>query len=108
MTPRGSRRRSMSSFGMVGSCSKSDGIEASITAAVDAGEAGLYVGATMTETPQEFFEQWLPAQFRNLRAGAGAAAPPDITIGVSLLGDGGGDWTLAVRGGELAVTPKAA
>jgi hypothetical protein len=61
----------------------------------------------MSRSPSEFFERWLPDRFGAMRhaAPAGTAAPPDVTIGVHLSGDGGGDWTLAVRGGALEVSP---
>jgi len=54
-------------------------------------------------TPEKFFSDWLPAEYSSLRAQAGgAAAPPDTVVGVALDGDGGGQWTLAMKGGELS------
>jgi hypothetical protein len=54
----------------------------------------------------ELFTTWLPETFA--RARAAGATPPDLRIAVTLDGDGGGAWTLAVAGGALAVTDGAA
>jgi putative sterol carrier protein len=60
-------------------------------------------------SPAQFFETWLPPQFEALVAAARAehpgVTPPDLTAGATLEGEGGGAWTLAMRGGALTVTP---
>src|SRR5215213_1434990 len=60
-------------------------------------------------SPTEFFESWLPGQYADVvaraRAAKPGAVPPDFTAAISLDGDGGGAWTLAVKGGALTVTP---
>ena len=58
-------------------------------------------------TPTEFFNQWLPGQFR-AEFGEGKRTASDITIAVHLIGDGGGDFVLDVRGGQLAVRAPGA
>ncbi|HTJ45853.1 MAG TPA: SCP2 sterol-binding domain-containing protein [Kofleriaceae bacterium] len=57
-------------------------------------------------TPAQFFETYLPAEWARARAGQPAAA--DATFEVVLDGDGGGTWTIAVRGGALSATAAAA
>jgi putative sterol carrier protein len=52
--------------------------------------------------PKDFFEQHVP------RAFAGAALPEeakqvDVTLGVKLEGEGGGEWRFHLKGGELQV-----
>jgi putative sterol carrier protein len=60
-------------------------------------------------SPAQFFETWLPAQFDVLieaaRAEKPGVTPPDLTASATLEGEGGGAWTLMVRGGKLTVTP---
>lgn len=56
--------------------------------------------------PAEFFENWLPAEYRRLRADL--PAPPDATVSVELSGDGGGAWSLSLSGGDLSVASGAA
>jgi hypothetical protein len=64
-------------------------------------------------SPAQFFEAWLPEQFASALATARAEAhlsaltPPDLTATVTLQGDGGGAWTLAVQNGVLTVNPGA-
>jgi hypothetical protein len=53
----------------------------------------------------ELFTTWLPQTFAQARAGG--ATPPDVTIAVTLTGDGGGAWTLRVAGGALTVDDGA-
>ena len=53
----------------------------------------------------ELFTVWLPSAFA--QAQAAGAAPPDLRISVTLDGDGGGAWTLAVSGKNLTVTSGA-
>ena len=53
-------------------------------------------------TPQKFFEDWLPGQYAQLAEGI-ENPPPDITVNVDVTGDGGGQWTLSLAGGELTV-----
>ncbi|MBZ0231880.1 MAG: SCP2 sterol-binding domain-containing protein [Deltaproteobacteria bacterium] len=49
----------------------------------------------------DLFATWLPETFARARA-AGARAP-DVVVAVVLDGDGGGEWTLRVAGGQLTV-----
>ena len=56
--------------------------------------------------PADFFENWLPAEFKRMRADL--PAPPDAVINVELSGDGGGVWALTLSGGDLAVATQAA
>jgi hypothetical protein len=56
--------------------------------------------------PKEFLEEWLP------RAFAEADIPPevreiDLTLGVALTGEGGGEWVFQVQSGELQVSPQS-
>jgi len=58
--------------------------------------------------PAEFFESWLPAEYERLdalRVEKSLPAPPNITVAVTLTGEGGGVWTLAVVDQKLGVTP---
>jgi hypothetical protein len=53
--------------------------------------------------PAEFLEQWLP------RAFAEAGLPPgseglDVSLGLRLEGEGGGEWVVRIAGGGVAVT----
>ena len=42
-------------------------------------------------TPKEFFESWLPGEYDRLRAkNADLPEPPDVTINITIDGDGGG------------------
>lgn len=59
--------------------------------------------------PSEFFESWLPEQYKQLKTEQSSeVVPPDGSISVTLEGDGGGAWTVAMSGGELAVSDGAA
>jgi putative sterol carrier protein len=56
--------------------------------------------------PKEFLEEWLP------RAFAEADVPPEVrevevTLGVALTGEGGGEWVFEVREGALEVSPQS-
>ena len=51
---------------------------------------------------ERFFSDWLPREFAS-EFGPGRRAARDITVAVHLLGEGGGDWVLDVRGGVLSV-----
>jgi hypothetical protein len=55
-------------------------------------------------TPAGFFTDWLPREFA-AEFGAGKRSAADITVAVSLTGDGGGEWILDVKGGTLSVRP---
>ncbi|RMH40158.1 MAG: hypothetical protein D6689_14710 [Deltaproteobacteria bacterium] len=57
-------------------------------------------------TPDAFFRDWLPAQYR--AAAATTGTPPDTTVVVELTGEGGGQWTVETHGGELTVRPGRA
>ncbi|RIL02809.1 MAG: hypothetical protein DCC71_15880 [Proteobacteria bacterium] len=56
-------------------------------------------------SPAEFFETFIP---RTFQSNAGAlpedAKQLDVTLGVRLEGEGGGEWRYHLKGGELAVT----
>jgi len=56
-------------------------------------------------TPEQFFEQLLPmgfaAQTQQGDAGPGNT-PREITMQYCLTGDGGGDWTVEIREGQMA------
>lgn len=54
-------------------------------------------------TPPTFFESWLPKQYEELSQGL-TTPPPDIVVNVDITGDGGGQWSLALSGGALAIT----
>ncbi len=53
-------------------------------------------------TPARFFSDWLPRAFV-AEFGAGKRAASDITVAVTLEGEGGGRWTVDVKGSELTV-----
>ena len=56
----------------------------------------------------EFFESWLPEQYKQLKTEqSGDATVPNVAISVTLEGDGGGEWTLSLSDGELAVRRTA-
>jgi putative sterol carrier protein len=59
-------------------------------------------------TPTDFFERWLPAEYARVREAAPGPVPPDAAVQVSLEGEGGGVWTLSMRGGALEAKPEAA
>jgi hypothetical protein len=52
-------------------------------------------------TAEQFFEQLLPMGFA-AQAQPGGNAPRDITLQYRLTGDGGGDWTVEIRAGQMA------
>lgn len=59
-------------------------------------------------SPAAFFESWLPAEYQRLdalRAEKSLPAPPDVTVAVTLEGDGGGVWTLCTADQKLSVEP---
>lgn len=58
-------------------------------------------------SPTEFFNSWLPKQFA-AEFGEGKRTASDITIAVHLLGEGGGDFVMDVRGAVLAVRAPGA
>ena len=58
-------------------------------------------------TPAGFFGDWLPREFAN-EFGAGKRAAADITVAVTLEGEGGGQWTLDVKGGTLQLRAPGA
>ncbi len=55
-------------------------------------------------TPRTFFEEWLPSVFAAEYSG-GRRAASDVTVRVTLEGEGGGVWDLAIAGGRLTVGP---
>jgi hypothetical protein len=58
-------------------------------------------------TPERFFSDWLPREFA-AEFGAGKRSAADITVAIELQGEGGGRWTLDVKGGNLSVRPPGA
>jgi hypothetical protein len=57
----------------------------------------------MTEehvTPQQFFQQLLPTGFAAQRE-AGSSVPQDFSMQYHVLGDGGGDWHVAIKDGAM-------
>jgi hypothetical protein len=53
-------------------------------------------------TPEQFFEQMLPMGFAaQSQQGAPEGAPREATMQYHVTGDGGGDWTLKISGGQL-------
>jgi hypothetical protein len=59
--------------------------------------------APVTEdvTPEQFFEQLLPAGFQAQRE-AGGAVPQDFTMQYVLTGDGGGEWAVTIKDGQMS------
>jgi hypothetical protein len=59
--------------------------------------------------PGEFFATWLPEQYKQLKTEQSSdAVPPDGSISITLEGDGGGAWTMAMVAGDLTVTEGTA
>lgn len=54
-------------------------------------------------TPQEFFERFIPDAFK-ANPLPEEARQIDLTIGIRLDGDGGGEWRYQIKNGELAVS----
>ncbi len=52
-------------------------------------------------TPEQFFEQLLPAGFAAQKEG-GAPVPQDFSMQYHLTGNGGGDWHVTIKDGALA------
>jgi hypothetical protein len=52
-------------------------------------------------TPEQFFEQLLPAGFETQRE-SGAAVPQDFSMQYHLTGPGGGDWHVDIKDGKLS------
>jgi hypothetical protein len=55
-------------------------------------------------SPQEFFETHVPRAYRAAEV-PDAAKQLDVVLGVRLDGEGGGEWRIELRGGELSVSP---
>jgi putative sterol carrier protein len=51
-------------------------------------------------TPEQFFEQLLPSGFVAQRE-AGEPMPQDFTLQYHVTGPGGGDWVVAIAGGQM-------
>ena len=51
-------------------------------------------------TPEQFFEELLPAGFAAQKEG-GAAVPQDFSMQYHVIGDGGGDWHVSIKDGAL-------
>jgi hypothetical protein len=54
-------------------------------------------------TPEQFFEQLLPAGFQAQRE-AGGAVPQDFTMQYVLTGPGGGEWAVSIKDGRMSAT----
>jgi hypothetical protein len=52
-------------------------------------------------TPEQFFEQLLPAGFAAQKEG-GATVPQDFTMQYVVTGDGGGDWHVEIKDGAMS------
>jgi putative sterol carrier protein len=57
-------------------------------------------------TPAMFFEQLMPAGFQ-AQVEQGLPSPKDYVIQYKLDGDGGGDWTVAIKDGVMTVATGA-
>jgi hypothetical protein len=55
-----------------------------------------------TTSPKDFFESWMPEAFAKAKLPR-ALREADLTLGVRLEGDEGGEWTLGLRGRQLCV-----
>jgi len=51
-------------------------------------------------TPEQFFEQLLPAGFEAQKEG-GAAVPQDFSMQYHVTGSGGGDWHVEIKDGKM-------
>jgi hypothetical protein len=56
--------------------------------------------APETMTPEQFFEQLLPAGFAAQKE-SGASVPQDFTMQYHVAGDGGGDWHVTIKDGIM-------
>ncbi len=54
-------------------------------------------------TPEQFFGELLPAGFQAQRD-AGGAVPQELTMQYVLTGDGGGEWAVTIKDGQLATS----
>jgi hypothetical protein len=55
---------------------------------------------------QEFFEVHVPRAFQAAEKPAGTA-DVDVTLGVKLEGESGGEWCIDLKGGEMSVAPRS-
>lgn len=55
-----------------------------------------------TTTPKDFLESWLPKAFREAELPEGAKAV-EVTLGIKLEGEGGGEWIFHLDRGELRI-----
>ncbi|UCE87374.1 MAG: SCP2 sterol-binding domain-containing protein [Deltaproteobacteria bacterium] len=58
-----------------------------------------------TTSPKDFFEGWMPEAFDKAELPPGLREA-DLTLGVLLEGDEGGEWTLGLRDGRLRVAAE--
>jgi hypothetical protein len=58
-----------------------------------------------TTSPKDFFEGWMPEAFDKAELPSGLREA-ELTLGVRLEGDEGGEWTLALRDGRLRVAAE--
>jgi hypothetical protein len=54
-------------------------------------------------TPEQFFEQLMPMGFEAQRQ-TGGATPQDFTMQYVLTGDGGGEWAVTIKDGQLTTS----
>jgi putative sterol carrier protein len=53
-------------------------------------------------TPAQFFEEMMPMGFAaQAQEGGSTGAPADFNLQFHVTGDGGGDWALAISGGQM-------
>ncbi len=53
--------------------------------------------------PKQFLEEWLPSAFAEAGLPPGSDAV-DVSLGVALEGEGGGEWVLRINHGELTIS----
>jgi len=61
-------------------------------------------------TPQQFFEELLPMGFaaQAQQGGGGGGTPGEATMQYHVTGEGGGDWTLVISGGQMTTRKGSA
>src|SRR5262249_59035620 len=58
-------------------------------------------------TPEQFFEQLLPAGFEAQKQG-GAVVPQDFSMQYHITGPGGGDWHVEIKDGKMTTKKGSA
>ena len=59
-------------------------------------------------TPEQFFEQMLPMGFAAQSQQGSEGTPREATMQYHVTGDGGGDWTLKISGGQMTSSKGSA